>query len=118
MNRDMHNLKSLARNVEDMVDKDLAHLDKKPHTVTTTFGEMDECIKELDGLVCKYRTLFGGGGMSTLEPAILFDWEDIFTVPLDARTCPLQRQERLTIFVSSQFPHWRNAGAKTTERCL
>src|SRR5262249_6075680 len=50
-----------------------------------TFGDLERCIDELNRLVCKYRTLFGEGGMSTLEPTILFDWKDIFSVPLDAR---------------------------------
>jgi hypothetical protein len=82
---DMENLRALAKSVEDLVDKDIAHLDKKPHTVVATFSDLEKCIDKLDGLVCKYQTLFGGGGMSTLEPTILFDWEDIFGVPLDAR---------------------------------
>ena len=79
---DMQNLKALAKNVEDMVDKEIAHLDKKPHAVAVTFGDLEKCIDELDGLVCKYRTLFGGGGMSTLEPTILFDWEEILLTGL------------------------------------
>lgn len=82
---DMESLKTLAKNVEDFVDRDLAHLDKKPHEGVVTFGDLERCIDELNRLVCKYRTLFGGGGMSTLEPTIIFDWEDIFRVPLDVR---------------------------------
>jgi hypothetical protein len=82
---DMQGLRELARSVEEMVDKDIAHLDKKPYAVVTTFGDLEKCIDKLDRLVCKYRKLFGGGGMSTLEPTILDDWEDIFSVPLDLR---------------------------------
>jgi hypothetical protein len=85
LNEDTENLKTLAKNVEDFVDKDVAHLDKKPRDGVVTFGDLERCIDELNRLVCKYRTLFGGGGMSTLEPTILSDWEDIFGVPLDVR---------------------------------
>jgi hypothetical protein len=89
LNEDMESLKALAKNVEDSVDKDVAHLDKKPHEGLVTFGDLETCIHELNRLVCKYRTLFGGGGMSSLEPTILFGWEDIFRVPLDARGKPM-----------------------------
>jgi hypothetical protein len=85
LTNDMQNLRALAKNVEDMVDKNIAHLDPKPHAVPVTFGDLEQCIDELNRLVCKYRTLFGEGGKSTLEPIILFDWEDIFGVPLDLR---------------------------------
>jgi hypothetical protein len=71
--------------VENFADKDIAYLDKKPYGGVVIFGDLEKCIEELDRLVCKYRKLFGGGGMSTLEPTIVFDWEDIFSVPLDAR---------------------------------
>src|SRR5262245_8205426 len=37
---DMDNLRALAKSVEDLVDKDIAHLDKKPHTVVATFGDL------------------------------------------------------------------------------
>jgi hypothetical protein len=89
---DMENLKTLAKNVEDFVDKDVAHLDKKPHDGLVTFGELEKCVDELNRLVCKYRPLFGEGGKSSLEPTILFDWQDIFGVPLDARGSAQQQK--------------------------
>jgi hypothetical protein len=93
LTKDMENLKTLAKNIEDLVDKEVAHLDKTPHDGLGVFGDLDKCIDELNHLVCKYRMLFGDGGMSTLEPTILFDWEDIFSVPLDARGSA-KREER------------------------
>src|SRR5262249_27061019 len=93
LTEDMQTLRALAKNVEDMVDKDIAHLDRKQHAVAVTFGDLERCIDELNRLVCKYRTLFGEGGMSTLEPTILFDWKDIFSVPLDARARHSRRHE-------------------------
>ncbi len=83
--QDMDALKGLSGDVEKTVDKEFAHLDRKPHKNAITFGDLDRCIDKLNRLVCKYRTLFGGGGMETLEPEVLYDWEDIFKVPLDAR---------------------------------
>lgn len=83
---DIANLKSMALTVESMVDKDIAHLDRKPNIITATYGDFERCINLLDQLVCKYRILLGKGGMQTLEPICMVNWQEIFTVPLDART--------------------------------
>jgi hypothetical protein len=82
---DIDQLKGLTSQVEAMADRSIAHLDKRGFAGSVTLGDLDRCIDAFDNLVCKYLTLINGSGYSTLEPSILFDWEDIFRVPLDVR---------------------------------
>jgi hypothetical protein len=82
---DIEALETLTAQVEGFVDRSLAHLDKRGFQGTVTFGGLDQCVDAFDDLVCKYLKLICGGGPTTLEPTILDDWKQIFTVPLEMR---------------------------------
>jgi hypothetical protein len=83
--KDMDHLRTLSSQVEDLADRAIAHLDKKPFDGIVTLGDLDACVDVFDKLVCKYLKLVTLSGYSTLEPTIPYDWTDIFLVPLDAR---------------------------------
>ena len=92
MQKDIDDLKAITLHVEDLADKSIAHLNKKGFQGSVTFGDLDASIDAFDRLVCKYLKLLTGSGYATLEPTILSDWTQIFTVPLDVRgqseVCP------------------------------
>src|SRR5690349_8585765 len=86
--KDIDDLKALTAKVEKLADKSLAHLDKSGFDGSVTFGDLDHCIDAFDALVCKYVKLTTGTGYATLEPTILTNWEEVFTVPFDMRVNP------------------------------
>jgi hypothetical protein len=83
--KDIISLKALTEEVENLADKVIAHLDKNGFSGSVTFGLLNKCVDAFDHLVCKYSKLIIASGYSTLETTILYDWQQIFTVPLDAR---------------------------------
>lgn len=83
INADIENLKRLTVQVEKFVDKELAHLDRKHFDGRVTFSDLDEAVKALDAIACKYICLLTGKGYSTLEATVQFDWTEIFKVPLE-----------------------------------
>ena len=83
--KDIDDLKAITLQVEDLADKSIAHVDRNGFAGSVTFGDLDASIDAFDRLVCKYLKLLTGGGYATLEPRILLDWTQIFTVPLDVQ---------------------------------
>lgn len=83
--RDIEKMKQIGGNLEQFVDREIAHLDKRGYEGTFTGKEIDECISSFDELTCRYLTIITGDGFSTLEASVIFDWKDIFTVPIDGR---------------------------------
>lgn len=91
--KDIDDLKRVTAQVETLVDRSLAHLDKRGFDGDVTFGDLDACIDAFDQLVCKYLRLIDGRSFITLEPTILLDWKKILRVPLDIRAIDAAREQ-------------------------
>ena len=77
--KDMESLLSLAEPVKDFADRSIIHNDRRGITMSASFGDLDRCQDVLEQLVLKYVHLFRGAVMTTLVPAIQYDWKEILT---------------------------------------
>lgn len=80
---DIQKLNQIGAKVTAFVDRGVAHLDKRGTEGDVTYNDLDECLILFDSISCKYNALLTSDGYSTLESAIQFNWQKIFTVPLD-----------------------------------
>jgi hypothetical protein len=72
-------LAQAVHNIEHYVDRRIAHHDKRELArPIPALGDMSNALAVLDTLVVLYWRLLKGPYMSTLLPAIAFDWQDIF----------------------------------------
>jgi hypothetical protein len=83
---DIKAAEDLGKELEDFVDRQLAHLDKRGCTSKPTYDDLHKMIELFDDLACKYLELITGGSALSLKREIQFDWKEIFRVPLDVRT--------------------------------
>ncbi|MDE3256298.1 MAG: hypothetical protein OYM47_00480 [Gemmatimonadota bacterium] len=77
-------LSAKKANLEDFVDKKVAHLDKKELTggvSAPTFNELDGCLDYLETLVKKYYLLLTAESVSDMMPTFQYDWKEIFYEP-------------------------------------
>lgn len=68
------------------VDKGIAHLDKRGTENTITYNDLSECLEILDRIARSYMSLITSEGYVSLQPVIQFNWERIFSVPLDIKS--------------------------------
>jgi len=80
MASEIEKLKLLIVQVETLVDKELAHLDRKEFDSRVTFNDLDR--DTLDEVACEYICLLTGKEYSTLKATVQFDWKKVFRVPL------------------------------------
>lgn len=85
VNNDIQQLKNIGSKVSNFVDRGMAHLDKRGYDVKVTFADLRKSIDSFNKIACKYICFIKSEGYFTLEPTIQFDWQKIFTVPLDIR---------------------------------
>ena len=83
--KDIYTLNNIGKDVSALVDRGIAHLDKRGIKNNVTYNDLDECLNQFNKIACRYITLLTSEGYSSLEPVFQFDWEKIFTVPLDIR---------------------------------
>jgi hypothetical protein len=83
---DIEELKTLSSNIENFADQCLAHLDKRGFEGKITGQELDDAIKKIDEVTCKYLSLITGEGYPTLKPEITLEWTNIFQVPFQPNT--------------------------------
>lgn len=78
-------LSLIGEKVTVFVDRGIAHLDKRGTENTVTYNDLSDCLDILNKIACKYIGLLTAEGYASLKPVIQFNWEKIFTVPLDAK---------------------------------
>ncbi|MFH1006912.1 MAG: hypothetical protein V1800_05325 [Candidatus Latescibacterota bacterium] len=81
--RDINEATNLGEQIRRFVNRELAHLGKKDYRGKLTLNDIEKSIDLFNQLACKYVCLLTGDGYDTLEPEILFDWTQVFRVPLD-----------------------------------
>lgn len=85
INKDIVELKRLARKAEILADKAYAHLDRKGTKIKVTFQDLSKILDLYNKIACKYICFFTGGSYDTLKPTIQDYWQKIFTVPFETR---------------------------------
>lgn len=80
---DMQTIKEIAGRVSDFVDRAIAHLDQRGIEKNITYEDVTDSVDLFNEITCKYITLITSISYITLKPIIQFDWEKIFTVPLN-----------------------------------
>lgn len=81
LEQDCTKLANLSKNILDVVDKKIAHLDKNGCDAMVTFRSLRQFPNTLNELTCRYLSLITGRGV-TLKAYIPFDWEQVFRSPL------------------------------------
>jgi hypothetical protein len=80
--------------IEHYVDRRVAHYDKRDLArPVPKFVELTDALKALERIVILYWRLLKGPSFSTILPAILYDWKDIFRFvwePSPALKSPIQ----------------------------
>ena len=67
-----------AEGIEEFADRRVAHFDRRePAQPFPTFDDLTAAIKVQEKLVILYWRLLKGASMTTLLPAIIFDWQDV-----------------------------------------
>jgi hypothetical protein len=80
--KDIELLKCLSKRVCILVNKDVAHLDRRRRKRTTNFDELYDLLKQLVSIAAKYGDLLGKPVADDLNNfAITYDWMSIFDVP-------------------------------------
>jgi hypothetical protein len=78
----LHELTNAVEAIEHYVDRRIAHYDKRGLArPTPTFTDLTTSLKTLEKIVIFYCQFLEGSGMTTMLPAIQFDWDDIFRFP-------------------------------------
>jgi len=79
--KDILELKNISEKIEEFADKRIAHLDKREMDSLPTFGDLHDCMDKMKDLVKKYLLKINGVGYIDIEPAMQYDFEEIFTKP-------------------------------------
>ena len=82
---DINKLRDVGDVVANIVDRVIAHLDKRGCPVNGTYNDLADSLDCLNKVTCKYSTLLTSESTISITPAIQFDWEKIFIVPFDVR---------------------------------
>jgi hypothetical protein len=84
---DIQELRNIGLKVSDLVDRIIAHLDKRGVKEQVTYNDIEASINILNKMTCKYIRLITNAvaEYSSLEATIQWDWEKIFSVPFDIR---------------------------------
>ena len=67
--------------VEKYADRIIAHTDKRKFKTFPTFEDVDNCLKILDKIYCKYHLMFYATSMDSLLPTFQYNWKKIFEIP-------------------------------------
>jgi hypothetical protein len=78
---DLEELRSGTEKTKDLVDKHLAHTDKKPLKNPPTFEELHEAIDTINEQFQRYVLLITVSSYATLVPVPQYDWLAIFREP-------------------------------------
>lgn len=80
--KDIELLKRLSKRVCILVNKEVAHLDRRRRKRTTNVDELYDLLKQLVSIAAKYGDLLGRPVADDLDNfAITYDWMSIFDVP-------------------------------------
>lgn len=80
--KDIEQLKKLSKRICNLVNKEIAHLNRRRRRRTTTFDELYDLLRKLVSLSAKYGDLLGRPMADDLDNfAITYDWMSIFDVP-------------------------------------
>ncbi|RLA89666.1 MAG: hypothetical protein DRG20_04425 [Deltaproteobacteria bacterium] len=82
---DIKELKKIKKKIAPFVDRGIAHLDKRGVSATVTYKDLDDSLEVFDSIACKYIEFLTSKSCNSLRPTIQFNWQKIFTVPLDIR---------------------------------
>lgn len=87
IDNDIKELEKVGRKVADLVDRIIAHLDKRGLSEQVTYDDLEESINILNKMTCKYIRLITNAVAEylSLEATVQWDWEKIFSVPFDIR---------------------------------
>lgn len=87
IDNDIQELEKIGRKVADLVDRIIAHLDKRGLKEQVTYNDIEESINILNKMTCKYIRLITNAvaDWTSLEATIQGGWEKIFSVPFDIR---------------------------------
>lgn len=76
LNRDMKRLQRETQRIRTFTNKWIAHYDLKGRIRRLpTFKDVDETLKVVDAIFCKYYLLLTRGGMTTSKPVLQYDWK-------------------------------------------
>ena len=79
LNKDLKELRRRTGTVVNYANKRVAHRTLDEATLTIT--QSDEALAHIEEVMQKYYTILAGPALVGLEPAIQFDWENVFTFP-------------------------------------
>jgi hypothetical protein len=82
---DIEQLNKIGGKVTSLVDRGIAHIDKRGIEETVTYNDLDACLDLFNSIARRYITLLTSAAYLSLQPTIQFDWQKIFAVPLDIR---------------------------------
>ncbi len=88
--RHINMIEAQGRTIETVVDRSIAHLDKR-EVPPMTYGQLRAAIRKLDHVACKYRLFLLGSAPSTLSPTFLEPWTRVFDNPLRPPTGYMER---------------------------
>jgi hypothetical protein len=100
LKRDMRKLERDTERIGKYVNKWVAHCDlkQKKHKIPT-FKDVDNTLRDIDQILCKYYMLLTRAGMTTCKPVLQFDW----TEPLKYAWIPKDWQKRIDEKVRKAF---------------
>lgn len=76
LNNDMKRLQRETKRIRTFTNKWIAHYDLKGRIRRMpTFKDVDEALKVVDAIFCKYYLLLTRGGMTTRKPVLQYDWK-------------------------------------------
>jgi len=82
---DMQSLKKIGVDVSDVVDRAIAHMDKRGADKNVIYSDIENSIDLFNRITCKYLDLLTAHNYLTLKPMLQINESRIFTVPLDLR---------------------------------
>jgi hypothetical protein len=82
---DLSSLLGPNGDIESMVDRTLAHLDKRDFDADITFEDLRNAVAAIDKVTRRYIGFLLAEGYSSLKSTILFDWKKVFRHPWDRR---------------------------------
>ena len=77
LRKDMRRLDKNTDRIRKFVNKWIAHCDLQHKKLTArTHKDINDSLKSIDELFCKYNMLVTRGGMRTAKPVLQFDWKE------------------------------------------
>ncbi len=77
LNVDIEILDTKTSLIKDYRNQCIAHFSKNREIQRLpTFSDIEEALKVIDDIFCKYYLLLEGGGMPTRKPVLQFDWKE------------------------------------------